>query len=410
MGRRDWRRLRALALWTAGLIAVQLVLEPQATMDYVRALGLGWVGENTNYSPYGISPVLWAVLLGAGRAPCPAPCADALGLGGRCQPCDARPAPPADLHVHGAPGGSSPGALRRRQRAAARGARHQGARAMTGFDDRRSGRSGAAPGCRARLAPALILLLLAVTSLAILRRRGVHPRLRLPGLRAGGRSPPGRPAPLRPRRRRRGGLRHLPLPATVRPLRRSLRPPPGSARDLGVDRRADGVLPRGDGAAAGRPLGALDRGCPRGAEPPVPLRAQAGPGEPDPLPLLRHRLALARPGRPPGPFHCGRHAGQAPARPALRLDARDPALGGARRRRCGAARGRCGHDAPDGRAGLVRLPVPPGPGEPAGDHAPQHDPGRGGLPGRAVGRRRHGRPVPGDGPDRRGHPLRLAAP
>jgi alpha-1,2-mannosyltransferase len=66
VGRRDWRRVRALALWTAGLVAVQLVLEPQATMDYVRALGLGWVGGNTNYSPYAISPVLWAVLLIAG--------------------------------------------------------------------------------------------------------------------------------------------------------------------------------------------------------------------------------------------------------------------------------------------------------------------------------------------------------
>jgi hypothetical protein len=66
VGRRDWSRFRTLALWTAGLIAVQLVLEPQATMDYLRALGPGWVGENTNYSPYGISPVLWAVLLGAG--------------------------------------------------------------------------------------------------------------------------------------------------------------------------------------------------------------------------------------------------------------------------------------------------------------------------------------------------------
>ena len=66
VGRRDWSSLRALALGTAGLVAVQLVLEPQATMDYVRALGLGWVGENTNYSPYGLSPVLWAVLLGAG--------------------------------------------------------------------------------------------------------------------------------------------------------------------------------------------------------------------------------------------------------------------------------------------------------------------------------------------------------
>ena len=41
---------------------------------------------------------------------------------------------------------------------------------------------------------------------------------------------------------------------------------------------------------------------------------------------------------------------------------------------------------------------------------PQHDPGRGRLPGGVVKRRRHGRPVPGDGPDGRGDALRLAAP
>jgi hypothetical protein len=39
-----------------------------------------------------------------------------------------------------------------------------------------------------------------------------------------------------------------------------------------------------------------------------------------------------------------------------------------------------------------------------------NDAGRRGLRGRAVGRRRHGRPVRGDGPDRGGHPLRVAAP
>ena len=66
VGRRDWRRLGALAAWTAGLVVVQIVLEPQATIDYVRSLGFGWVGENRNYSPYAISPVLWAVLLVTG--------------------------------------------------------------------------------------------------------------------------------------------------------------------------------------------------------------------------------------------------------------------------------------------------------------------------------------------------------
>jgi hypothetical protein len=66
VGRRDWRRAGALAGWIAALVAFQLVLEPQATIDYVRSLGLGWVGEIRNISPYAISPILWLVLLAAG--------------------------------------------------------------------------------------------------------------------------------------------------------------------------------------------------------------------------------------------------------------------------------------------------------------------------------------------------------
>jgi hypothetical protein len=56
----------ALTGWTAALVALQLVLEPQATIDYVRSLGLGWVGEIRNISPYAVSPLLWAVLFVAG--------------------------------------------------------------------------------------------------------------------------------------------------------------------------------------------------------------------------------------------------------------------------------------------------------------------------------------------------------
>ena len=66
VGRRDWRRVAALAGWTTALVAVQFLLEPQATIDYVRTLGLGWVGEIRNISPYAISPLLWAVLVAAG--------------------------------------------------------------------------------------------------------------------------------------------------------------------------------------------------------------------------------------------------------------------------------------------------------------------------------------------------------
>ena len=66
VGRRDRRRVIALAGWTAALVALQLALEPQATVDYVRSLGLAWVGEVRNISPYAISQFLWLVLLGAG--------------------------------------------------------------------------------------------------------------------------------------------------------------------------------------------------------------------------------------------------------------------------------------------------------------------------------------------------------
>jgi hypothetical protein len=66
LGRRDWRRVGALAAWIAALVGVQFLLEPQATIDYVHALGLGWVGEIRNISPYAISPLLWLVLFAGG--------------------------------------------------------------------------------------------------------------------------------------------------------------------------------------------------------------------------------------------------------------------------------------------------------------------------------------------------------
>lgn len=66
LGRRDWRRLALLAGWTAALGLAQLVLEPQATLDFLQAVRPQWVGEVRNLSPYAVSPVLWAVLLGGG--------------------------------------------------------------------------------------------------------------------------------------------------------------------------------------------------------------------------------------------------------------------------------------------------------------------------------------------------------
>jgi hypothetical protein len=66
VGRRDWCALGKLAAWTAALLLVQLVLEPQATIDFVAAARPGWVGEVRSLSPFAISPVLWAALLVVG--------------------------------------------------------------------------------------------------------------------------------------------------------------------------------------------------------------------------------------------------------------------------------------------------------------------------------------------------------
>jgi hypothetical protein len=66
LGRRDWRALGLFAAWMLGLVAFQLVLEPQATMDFLRVTNLSQVGEVRNLSPYAVSPLLWAVLVAVG--------------------------------------------------------------------------------------------------------------------------------------------------------------------------------------------------------------------------------------------------------------------------------------------------------------------------------------------------------
>jgi hypothetical protein len=66
VGRREWRPLGVLAAWTAGLVLFQVVLEPQACLDFLATLTLGQVGEVRNISPYVISPLLWAALVVVG--------------------------------------------------------------------------------------------------------------------------------------------------------------------------------------------------------------------------------------------------------------------------------------------------------------------------------------------------------
>jgi hypothetical protein len=66
IGRREWRNLGIFAATLAGLALLQLVLAPQATLDYLTAISLKQVGAVRNISPYAVSPLLWGALLLAG--------------------------------------------------------------------------------------------------------------------------------------------------------------------------------------------------------------------------------------------------------------------------------------------------------------------------------------------------------
>jgi hypothetical protein len=66
VGRREARPLAWLAGWMAVLIAVQFVLAPQASIDFVRTFGLSQVGNVENRSLYAVSPILWATAVAAG--------------------------------------------------------------------------------------------------------------------------------------------------------------------------------------------------------------------------------------------------------------------------------------------------------------------------------------------------------
>ena len=66
IGRRDWHSLAVFVATVCGLALVQLVLAPQASLDYLTAITLKQVGAVRNFSPYVASPLLWAVLVLAG--------------------------------------------------------------------------------------------------------------------------------------------------------------------------------------------------------------------------------------------------------------------------------------------------------------------------------------------------------
>ncbi len=61
VGRRDWRSLWRLVAALAMLLAVQLVLEPAATLDWLRLTWLRPAFDVRSISPFAIHPILWVV-------------------------------------------------------------------------------------------------------------------------------------------------------------------------------------------------------------------------------------------------------------------------------------------------------------------------------------------------------------
>ncbi len=66
VGRRDWRAFGRFLAWTSGLLVLQLVLAPRASLDFLATLGPGQIGNVNNFSPWVVSPWLWGVLFVAG--------------------------------------------------------------------------------------------------------------------------------------------------------------------------------------------------------------------------------------------------------------------------------------------------------------------------------------------------------
>ena len=66
LGRRDWESLARFAAWAVVLAAVQLLLEPAATVAFLGFSNLAQVGAVNNLSIYALSPPLWAALVVAG--------------------------------------------------------------------------------------------------------------------------------------------------------------------------------------------------------------------------------------------------------------------------------------------------------------------------------------------------------
>jgi hypothetical protein len=69
LGKRDWESLLAFLVWSALLIAAQVVLDANDTFAFVKAVGFDQTGDPgvlRNFSIYTISPIAWVGLLLAG--------------------------------------------------------------------------------------------------------------------------------------------------------------------------------------------------------------------------------------------------------------------------------------------------------------------------------------------------------
>jgi hypothetical protein len=63
--RRDWPALARFAAWTLGVLAVELILAPEATLDFLRLTWLRPAFEVRNISPFAIHPLLWVAMVAA---------------------------------------------------------------------------------------------------------------------------------------------------------------------------------------------------------------------------------------------------------------------------------------------------------------------------------------------------------
>lgn len=63
LGRREYRQFARFIGWSAALVAVQFIVAPAQTLTFAQTIGLSQVGNFDNWSPYAISPLLWAALM-----------------------------------------------------------------------------------------------------------------------------------------------------------------------------------------------------------------------------------------------------------------------------------------------------------------------------------------------------------